>query len=614
MRRIRIGNVLILLMLVLVSFTTIASAAAVLEKESCLHDPANVKFAYLTSDGQLNLKVQVQRDGVEKVSVIFGDGKEMPMNFYAENNFYDYYFVQYKPTGKEQSYLFKISAGKETLYFGKEGAVPVRKDAKLFNISVSSVQTFAVPEWAKGVVIYQIFPDRFYNGDPTNDPKPGQWNVYDNPVEIHSWDELPTNPGRGADFFGGDLQGIIAKLDYLADLGVQAIYLNPINESVSNHKYDTTDFRLIDDQFGNTEVFKQLIAEAKKRGINIIIDAVFNHVGNNFWAFQDVIKNGEKSPYVKWFNIFSFPVDPAKGNYKCWNGYSSLPTLNFENLEVRKHILDSVRYWISLGVKGLRFDAPKEVPHDFWQEVRKAALEVDPEVLLIGEIWDDAGAWINGKEFDGTMNYLYKDLMVRFFAQRGKKPASFIRELGMNQTRYPEPATLAMYNMGSTHDIERFLTMAQGKIERVKPFVIFQFTYLGAPAIYYGDEVGMEGGKDPDNRRPMIWDSAKQNQDLLKLYKDMIKIHRAHPALQRGSYRPISADDKTKIIVFEREYQGERVLVVINTGDEAQTLNIPFAQWGVKGAVEDLLNGGTYSTTKSNLKIAANWGAVLLVK
>lgn len=602
------------MMVVLWLLPEVAMAAGTLDKESLAYDPANVRFCYLTGSGELNVKLQVQRDGVEKVSLVMGDGKEMPMQFFVENNFYDYYVTQFKPAAKEITYYFKVNAGKETLYFGKNGAVTAKKDVKAFSLAVNNVQTFAVPEWAEGAVIYQIFPDRFYNGDPANDPKAGLSDVYGNQVEVHSWDQLPTNPGKGADFFGGDLQGIIDKLDYLAALGVQAIYLNPINESISNHKYDATDYLKVDDQFGTNELFKRLVDEAKKHGIYVIIDLVLNHTGTNFWAFQDVIKNGENSSYKNWYTIYNYPVNPAQGNYKSWNGYSSLPVLNYTNSDVRKYVLDVVRYWIGLGVKGIRLDAPKEVPHDFWQEVRKAALAIDPEVLVIGEIWDDASAWINGKEFDSTMNYLYRDLMVKFFAQHAKKPASFARELGMDQTRYPEPANLVLYDMVSSHDVERFLTMAQGKVERVKPFVIFQFTYLGAPAIYYGDEVGMEGGKDPDCRRPMVWDPAKQNLELLHLYQQMIQIRRTHPALQHGSYRLVYTDDKAKLLVFERAYQGERILSVLNVGDEAQTLTIPFAGWGIKGEVQDLLSGTVYSAGKAALELQANSGAVLMVK
>lgn len=601
----------LILAVLLLAIAGQALAESLLDPESMAHEQGSTRFCYATKDGELNLKLQVQRTDVESVSLVLGDGQEMPMQFYVENSFYKYYVIQFKPGESTFTYRFKVKAGEEVAYYGPQG---LGENSGEYRYTVQSVQTFATPEWAKGAVIYHIFPDRFNNGDLSNDPKPGEWSVYDNPVAVRQWDDLPVNPGRGADFFGGDLQGIIDKLDYLADLGVQAIYMNPIHASVSNHKYDASDYLKVDPHFGSNELFKRLVEEAKARGIYIIIDGVFNHTGADFWAFRDIREKGEKSPYVNWYNIYSFPVDPAVGNYKSWNNYTSLPVLNYSSPEVRQHILDVVRYWLSLGVKGIRLDAPKEVPHDFWKEMNKVVKEIDPEALIIGEVWDDAGAWINTGEFDSTMNYLYRDLMIKFFAQRTKRPGTFARELGIELTRYPEPASHVLYNMASTHDKERFITLTQGNVERVKPFVIFQFTFLGAPAIYYGEEVGLEGGADPDNRRPMIWDAAKQNQELQALYKKMIHIRRTYPALQRGSYRVVYTDDKAKILVFEREYQGQRVLSVINNNDQPAALQINFQEWGIADRVEDVLNGGEYSADHAELSLKANFGAVLVVK
>lgn len=589
-------------------------AASKLKIKHLVHEPDNVRFCYMTKDGELNLRLQVQRQGVDRAELILDGREKLPMKFYAENNFYQFYAIQFKPEKEEFTYYFKVTVGEEVAYLGQNGAVTSVDEIEPFVIYTNSVQTFATPDWAKGAVIYQIFPERFYNGDPSNDPKPGEWDVYGNPVVVRSWDQYPVNPPRGSDFFGGDLQGVLDKLDYLEELGVQAIYFNPIHESISNHKYDATDYLKVDDNFGTNELFKKLVKEAKKRGIYIIIDGVFNHTGTEFWAFQDIIKNGEDSPYVDWYRIYSFPVSPEKGNYDCWNGFSSLPELNYKNPEVREYILDVVRYWLSLGVKGIRLDAPKEVPHEFWQELYRVAKEIDPEVLIIGEIWDDASPWINNKEFDSTMNYVYRKLMIKFFIERIKRPSRFAKELGMDLTRYPEPVVHVLYNMVSSHDVERFLTLARGNVDLIKPFVIFQFTYLGAPAIYYGDEVGMEGGKDPDCRRPMIWDPEKQNQDLLNLYKTMIKIRRSYPALQRGSFRVVYTDDKRRIFAFEREYEGERIISVINNSDDVHTLTIPFEEWGIKGEVYDLLNGGVYNADKTRLELKPNFGAVLLVK
>ncbi|MCK4257646.1 MAG: glycoside hydrolase family 13 protein [Halanaerobiales bacterium] len=606
-------KVRILMLLLLVMFMMTGTSNAVeLKAKHIFHNPESVRFAYLTESEEVNLKIQVQRDGVDAIQLIFDDGLEIPMEFYTVNSFYSFYKTQFRPREEASTYFFKIFAGNEVVYLGQNAVTSEKDQIQPYNISMASMQTFAIPNWAKGAVIYQLFPDRFYNGDLTNDPKFGEYDVYGSPVESRSWDQLPSNPARGADFFGGDLQGVLDQLDYLQDLGIQAIYFNPIHESVSNHKYDASDYMKVDPHFGTNELFKNLVDEAKKRGIYIIIDGVFNHTGSGFWAFQDIIKNGEDSPYVDWYDIYSFPVDLQDGNYQSWHGYSSLPVLNYDNSEVRTYILEVVKYWMSLGVKGIRLDAPSEVPHDFWKELYQTVKEIDPEVLLIGEIWGDASPWINQKEFDSTMNYEYRDLLIKYFIKRLKRPSRFVKELGMDQTRYPEPVNHVLYNMVSTHDVERILTLAKGEVKRLKPMIIFQLTYLGAPAIYYGDEVGIEGRKDPDCRRPMIWNPEEQNHELLSLYKQMIKIRRSHPALQLGTYKTVYTDDKRKILVFEREYNGERIFTVINNSDEPQTLTIPFDEWGIKGAVEDLLNGGSYSDGDAELRLEANLGAVLL--
>ena len=576
------------------------------------HEPDQVRFNYLTGDGRLNLRLQVQRQGVDKVELIYDDNSRQ-LTYYGRNNFYQYYVARFKPTDKFD-YYFKITKGDQMVYFGEAGPVTNESEVEVFHFVRDSVQTFSTPDWAKGAVIYQIFPERFYNGDPSNDPEDGEWDVYGTPVEAREWDRHPAQPPRGSDFFGGDLQGVIDKLDYLEELGITAIYFNPLHESVSNHKYDASDYMKIDDNFGTNQLFKELVKKAEERGIYIIVDGVFNHTGANFWAFQDIVENGQDSKYVDWYDIYSFPVSPEKGNYASWHGYSSLPKLNYKNPEVQEHILKVARHWIDLGAKGIRLDAPTEVPHKFWQKLYRNVKEVDPEVLLIGEVWGDASPWINNNEFDSSMNYNnYRDAMIKFFIGRFKRPGSFVRQLGMDTIRYPEPVVHTMFNLVSSHDVARYLTLANGNPELIKPSVIFQFTYLGAPSIYYGDEVGVEGGKDPDCRRPMIWDEDKQNKELLSLYKKMIEIRNGYPALQKGSFRILFTDDKQKFLVFEREYQGQRVISIINNSNEPYSLEIPFEEWDIT-LVKDVLNGGLYIDEIDQLELKANYGAVLIVK
>ncbi len=594
-------------------------AASGINTRYLAHEPAEERFIYLTRTGEVNLKFQVQRSGVDEVILVLNDtGKEfnlhqIKMNYYTLNNFYCFYVTQFEPVGDVLSYYFQVKAGEDLIYYGASGPVENAADIQFFRVSVDSVQTFVTPDWAKGAVIYQIFPDRFSNGDSTNDPRSGEWDVYGNLSVVRSWTELPVNPPTGSDFFGGDLQGIIDKLDYLANLGIQAIYLNPLHESVSNHKYDASDFQQIDDNFGTIELFKKLVEEAKRRGIYIIIDGVFNHTGSNFWAFQDIVKNGKNSAYKDWYNIYSYPVNPVEGNYDSWNGYSSLPVLNYDSREVRDYILQVVRFWLNLGVKGIRLDAPTEVPHDFWQELRQVVKGIDPEVLLIGEIWQDASPWVNGKEFDSNMNYLYRTSLYNFFIKRSRSVSGFAKDLGIDLTRYPEPALHVMYNHFGSHDVERVKTLARGNTELLKPLIIFQLTYMGAPAIYYGDEIGMEGGDDPDCRRPMIWDPLRQDLELRETYESLIRIRGSSLALRQGSFTPVFIDDENKILGFERVYGSQRVFVVINNNEQSYTMDIPFDEWKIEGVLVDLLNRGIYTAEKSRIQIEANFGAVLKV-
>ena len=266
---------------------------------------------------------------------------------------------------------------------------------------------FVTPEWARHAVFYQIFPDRFANGDPANDPENTQpWGT---PPSTHN-------------FMGGDLQGIVDRLDYLAELGIGALYLNPIFQATSNHKYNTFDYLRIDPHFGDLATFHRLIAAAHGRGIRVVLDGVFNHCGRGFYAFHDVMENGGNSPYLRWFQIDRFPINPYDGerpaNYRTWWDFRSLPKFNTGHPPVRRYLLDVARYWIEQGADGWRLDVPNEIAdHDFWREFRAVVKAANPEAYIVGEIWNDATPWLDGTQFDAVMNYLFRDLCRDFFAR-----------------------------------------------------------------------------------------------------------------------------------------------------------------------------------------------------
>jgi glycosidase len=410
----------------------------------------------------------------------------------------------------------------------------------------------AAPGWVRDAVFYQIFPERFCNGDPANDP-PGTL----------PWGGKPS-PGN---FFGGDLRGILNRLDYIASLGVNALYLNPVFASGSNHKYNTTDYLRIDPAFGDERVFRELVDSCHARGIRVILDGVFNHTGVDFFAFADLKKNGASSKYAQWYNIRSFPVGPpGKPNYDCWWGYGSLPKLMTGNPAVRQYLFDVTRHWLASGIDGWRLDVPNEIPHQFWIEWRKVVKSVNPDAYILGEIWDDGSPWLQGDQFDAVMNYPLRASCIDFFASGTSTVSQFEDALARQRIVYPSGVTFNLFNLLGSHDTERFLTLCRGDVERWKLALLFQMTYPGAPSLYYGDEVGMTGGKDPECRGTMIWDVSRQNGEMLRFTREAIALRRTHPVLRRGSFTPLGPVDSPGLYGFVREETSSAALVLLNRG------------------------------------------------
>jgi len=458
---------------------------------------------------------------------------------------------------------------------------------------------FSPPAWARDAVFYQIFPERFANGDKSNDPQ-----------GVEDWNAAP----KGNNFFGGDLQGIIDHLGYIEDLGANAIYLNPVFASSSNHKYFTSDYLKIDPAFGTTELFKTLVDACHARQIRIVIDGVFNHTGVDHWAFQDIVKNGPDSRYAGWYNIYSYPVSlpPNKPNYECWWNYGRLPKLMAENPEVKEYLLKVTEYWTSMGIDGWRLDVPNEVPHEFWKEWRTLVKSINSDCYIVGEIWDNAEAWLRGDEFDAVMNYQFRDACLKFFCQESISVAEFDRQLSQLRSLYPPSANFVLQNLIGSHDTERYRTLCGKKTWKEKLTILFQMTYLGAPMVYYGDEIGMEGGKDPDCRRPMIWDEKKWDKDLQNFYRRLIALRNKSQALRRGSITKLVVDDKGEVYAFVRRHESENVFVLFNKNEEETTVVIPVDETIVEGT--DALTGNRLARTGGALHctVAGRAGRVIV--
>jgi glycosidase len=439
-----------------------------------------------------------------------------------------------------------------------------------------------VPAWVKDAVFYQIFPERFANGDVLNDPQ-----------GTLAWGGVPTSRS----FFGGDLRGIITKLKYLSSLGINAIYLNPIFASSSNHKYNTADYLRIDPAFGDERTFKELVDSCHSRGIRIILDGVFNHTGTDFFAFVDARNKGAKSAYASWYNFHSFPVGPPnKPNYDCWWGHGSLPKLMTGNPEVRKFLFDVTRHWMSLGIDGWRLDVPNEIPHEFWIAWRRLVKSLNPDAYIVGEIWDNGAAWLQGDQFDAVMNYRFRSACVDFFALNRTSVSGFDSILARQRHDYPPEVDYCLLNLLGSHDTERFLTMCYGDVARWKLAVLFQMTYPGAPSVYYGDEVGMSGGKDPGCRGTMVWDPALQNRDLLKFTTDAIHLRRTEEVLRRGTFTTLLRDNAREVYGFLRDDDSSSAIVVLNRSEAKRQVFLPAGTLRVTGEWKQIWPQDSHAT------------------
>ncbi len=455
------------------------------------------------------------------------------------------------------------------------------------------------PEWVKDAVFYQIFPDRF-----------AQSKAVPKPANLEPWDSAPTTYG----YKGGDLLGIAENIDYLFNLGITALYLNPIFASAANHRYHTHDYFQVDPILGGNAALRKLIDVAHTRGIRVILDGVFNHASRGFYQFNHTMENGLASPYVDWFYFSQFPVNaygPGKPNYSAWWDLPALPKFNTSTQAVREFLWSVGRYWLEFGIDGWRLDVPEEIDDDeFWREFRRQVKQVNPEAYICGEIWTDARRWLQGDQFDSVMNYLFTRACLSFFVPKldlatiqGTGYAGNISSVGdatafgstINDLLklYPSQITAAQLNLLDSHDTARYLTSAQGDETALRLATVFQMCYPGAPCVYYGDEIGLAGGKDPDNRRSFPWEQSRWNQSLLEFFKEAINLRHEHPALRRGSFDQLYAQDG--VYVFGRADTQEKLLVALNVGSAPVRLpNLPGNSYLAEGTMLlEVLNSTT---------------------
>lgn len=567
---------------------------------------------------------------------------------------FTYYRAEWKLKDGMTSYYFEIQDGEEVWYYNRSGLTDGRIPYYDFRLAPG----FSTPDWAKGAVIYQIYTDRFYNGDPENDVETREYfYIGDYSSKVTDWNKYPAAMGV-REFYGGDLQGVIDKLDYLQDLGVEVLYFNPLFVSPSNHKYDIQDYDYIDPHFGkivedggellspgeksnkkatkyqkrttsfanleaSNELFIKLVEELHRHGMKIILDGVFNHCGSfNKWMDRECIYERKKgyapgayisreSPYHDYFRFFSDEEKdwPYNGKYDGWWGHDTLPKLNYEeSVKLENYILNMGRKWVSppYNVDGWRLDVAadlgrsNEYNHQFWKKFREVVKNANPDAIILAEHYGDPREWLGGDEWDTVMNYdAFMEPITWFLTGMEKHSDEMREELRGNADNFTRAMTYHMANMMvpslltsmnelSNHDHSRFLTRTNHMVGRVaelgpeaanefvnpavmREAVAFQMTWIGAPTVYYGDEAGVCGFTDPDNRRTYPW--GHEDQQMLGFHKEMIRIHKEHEALRTGAVVMLHCEKN--ILAYGRFTEEEQIIVILNNRSELAEVTVP---------------------------------------
>ncbi len=436
-------------------------------------------------------------------------------------------------------------------------------------------------------------------------------------MNFKPWGTPPEEQG----FQGGDLLGIVDKLDYLQDLGINALYFNPIFSSAANHRYHTFDYFQVDPLLGGDQAFRELLDAAHARGIRIVLDGVFNHASRGFWPFHHILETGGNSPYIDWFTVEGWPLRPYvhdeenPHNYAAWWSQPALPKLNTANPAVQEYIFEAARYWLEFGIDGWRLDVPAEIDDDvFWRKFRQVVKEANPEAYICGEIWWNAWRWLQGDQFDAVMNYLITSPLISFFGARTLRPgyerehltikpidaSAFASDIEAMYGLYDWEINYAQMNMLDSHDMARALWIMRGDTSALKLCVLAMMTLPGAPCVYYGDEIGLAGGEEPYCRAAFPWDDeATWDQDLLGHYRAAIALRNAHPVLRTGTFETLYAAGE--VYAQRRTLDGQEAVVVFNAADQETRVEIPLPNpgganfdraWPGDAPVDWELNGG----------------------
>ena len=475
-----------------------------------------------------------------------------------------------KPEFKRCRYYFELQADKETYFYFENGFfteedMKCKASHQCFTFPwMNPIDINRTPKWVNDTVWYQIYPDRFNNGDSSI-----------NPPNVLKW-AGPNDSVKNNEFYGGDLRGIIDKLDYLKDLGITGIYLTPINESPSSHKYDTNDYYKIDPGFGDSETMKELVQEAHNRGIRIMLDGVFNHSGEHFNPWQDVIKNGPDSKYFDWFMVNEWPFDndwknARRGKYYTFGFYDSMPKLNTNNPEVIKYLINVCEYWVKeYDIDALRLDVANEISHKFCKDLRIKMKELKDDFYILGEIWHDSMPWLRGDEFDAVMNYPLGESVSDFWLDERLKKEDFECAINRCYTMYMQQTNDVLFNLLDSHDTIR-ITSKIGDRDKVYQQLAVLFTMPGSACIYYGTEVLLEGKHDPDCRRCMPWKEINEGlyDDRIELVKELIHLRKTERLFRsRNFHFPNEIKNDRVVEYIKLDEYGNKIEVILNCSKE----------------------------------------------
>lgn len=534
-----------------------------MNKQAILHIPES-KYCYPINQNTIVLRLRMDKeDDIDKVEVVYGckytihlERKTAIMEAKYQDNLYRYYEIELILEDVRLSYVFRIWKGEENCYFSEDGIT------NTYDFKLSYYNSFQLPyinqndihemvDWMEGAVFYQIFVDRFYR--EIEDKDSSYINL--------PWGDIP-NPKS---FAGGDIPGITKKLDYIQGLGVNSVYLTPVFQSISNHKYDISDYKRIDESFGTNEDFHELVKEVHKRDMKIILDAVFNHSSMLLPQFQDVLLKGRDSEYFDWFIIHGDEVDMESINYEVFGFCNYMPKFNTSNPEVQRFLIDIAIYWVEkYDIDGWRLDVSDEVSHNFWRKFREEVKQVKPDCVIIGENWHDANAYLQGDQYDSIMNYAFTKACLDYYAFETFDAKGFAEKLNHLLMRNTRQVNKMMMNLLDTHDTDRFYTSVNKNKDRLLSAIAVMTMYMGAPCIYYGTEICLEGGYDPDNRRCFDWEEKNWDISFMEAIKKLFLL-KQKSVLQKGDIH-IYYDEN--LCYISRIYESKEILLITNQSGE----------------------------------------------